>query len=155
MSSCKVCHLHLAMNSSPVSCAIRHGWWWCSTLLELLPFNRADLTASKADLLRSPLLTARLILHATGISSIDHGCRSVCRCLHRSVTLITHSHSSARLLISPRPLSLSLSLLLYLSYLHTPMSLSSPCFLLPPSLSYFLTHIFLIRQKSKTEYEYS
>ncbi len=133
-----------------MSCAIGHGRWWCSALLALWPVGRADLTASEADLLRSPLLPARLILHATGIGSIDHGCRSVCRCLHRSVSLITHSQSSARLLILPRPLSLFL-----LSC--SSLSCASPCFLLPPvrSLFCFLTHIFLIRQKSKTEYEYS
>lgn len=127
----------------------------CAVLLLVLwPFSRADLTKSEADLLRSPLLPACLILHANGISSIDHGCRSVCRCLHRSVCLITHSHSSARLLISPRPLSLPYLLFLALS-LPCSLSLSSPCFLLPLAHSCFLTHIFLIRQKSKTKYEYS
>lgn len=149
MSSYKICHLYLAMISSPLSCATGHGWWWCSTLLELLPFSGACLTVSKADLLRSPLLAVRLILHATGISSIDHGCRSVCRCLHRSVTLITHSHSSARLLISPRPLSLLLCLTLSLTY-TLPQSLSRPlAFSFHPRALTFLTHIFLIRQKKK------
>lgn len=38
---------------------------------------------------------APLLLHASGISSIDHSCHGVCRCLHRSVSLITHSESSA------------------------------------------------------------
>lgn len=90
-----------------------------------------------ADLFGCPLLAALLILHATGISSIDHGCRSVCRCLHRSVSLITHSRSSAGLLISPRPLSL-LSL-------PPPRPLAFSFHSL--ALFCFLTHIFLIRQK--------
>lgn len=131
VSSYKICHLYLAASPSPVSCAIGHGWRWCSALLVLWPFSRADLTVSEADLLRSPVLPACLILHATGISSIDHGCRSVCRCLHRSVSLITHSHSSARLLISPRPLSLCLPLV--------PPSLVPLC---ARSLSVSLSHTF-------------
>lgn len=46
-------------------------------------------SATEADLLGVPSPPTALppILHAT---AIDHGCRGVCRCLHRSVGLITH-----------------------------------------------------------------
>lgn len=93
---------------------------------------------------------ACLILHATGIISIDHGCRSVCRWLHRSVSLITHSYSSSgRRLLLPRPLLLCLPSCSF--HTHS-LPLLSPCLLLYPcSISHLLPHThFLIRQKSKS-----
>ena len=147
VSSYNICHLYLAASLSPVSCAIGHGCWWCAALLVLWPFTGPICLSERGRSSEVPSPPARLILHASAISSIDHGCRRVCRCLHRSVSLITHPYSSARLLISPRPLSL---LHPSSSPLSCPLAFSFHC-----SLSFALTHIFLIRQKSKTKYEYS
>lgn len=135
----KYLHTKSLFSRKPVTTSVLCHWTVVRCLLVLWPFSRADLTVSEADLLRSPLLPACLILHATGISSIDHGCRSVCRCLHRSVSLITHSHSSAGLLISARPLSLCLPFCSYLSLSLPLVPLLSP---FSHSLSFAFSHTF-------------
>lgn len=90
----KSSHLNFEACLSSMSWTVGHGCCWSRALWLLWCLSRADLSATEAGLLRhSP--PARLILHATGIISIDHGCRSVCRWLHRSVSLIIHSYSSS------------------------------------------------------------
>lgn len=93
---------------------------------------------------RSP--PARLILHATGIVFIDHGCRGACRWLHRSVPLITHSYSSSGDAGSCPDLSYwRSSCPSHSRPLSSPLTCTFPCL-----LSHLLSHThFLIRDPPK------
>lgn len=124
--------------SSKLITSVLCHWTWLTVVqrfISTVAFQQGWSDSERGWSFEVPSPPACLILHATGISTIDHGCRSVCRCLHRSVSLITHSHSSARLLISPRPLSLCLPSCSSLSLLLVPLLSPST-----RSLSLLLSH---------------